>query len=143
MEQALFSQNVMGLVSSITTPLLSSLILIDGLISDDIDSVEDYEKILLVEEQIQSSIEYFLELRTLTLNKLTTDIFNIKSKDNKYENKINKEYHKRNSIINNYSENRLINKYENKKWWKKYSSGILIVVNIVIFIWQTYKMIPI
>jgi hypothetical protein len=147
MDQAAFSQNVMGLVSSITTPLLSSLILIDGLINEDIDSVEDYGNILLIDEQIQSSIEYFFELRTLTLNKIGSELINKKSRDRNNEIKIGEKYTNPNHFIINNLENELINEINNdntnKKWWKELSSGILIVLNIGILIWQMYKMMPI
>ena len=44
MDEAEFSQKVMGLISSVTTPLLSSLILIDSLINEEINNSEEYWK---------------------------------------------------------------------------------------------------
>ena len=80
MDKAEFSQEVMGVISSVTTPLLGSLILIDSLLNDEIDNIEEYGKILLIDEQIQSSIEYFFKLRTLALNKIRSKLINEKIK---------------------------------------------------------------
>ena len=84
MDEAVFSQKVMGLISSVMTPLLASLMLIDSLINEEINNSEEYGKILLIDEQVQSSIEYFLELRTLSLNHIANNLINNK---NKYRNK--------------------------------------------------------
>jgi hypothetical protein len=147
MDQAAFSQNVMGLVSSVTIPLLSSLILIDSLINEEIDSCEDYGKLLLIDEQIQSSIEYFLELRTLSLNKIGSELINVKIRDGKNGEKSSKRSPWLKSCIINYSESEWINDNNNdninKKWWEEIFLGILIVLNMGIMIWQVYKMMPI
>jgi hypothetical protein len=78
MDEAIFSQKVMGLISSVTTPLLSSLILIDDLINEEIYNSEEYGKILLIDEQLQASIEYFFKLRTLSLNHIGNNLINKK-----------------------------------------------------------------
>ena len=69
------------------TPLLSSLILIDNLINEEVDNIEDYGKILLIDEQVQSSIEYFFELRTLALNTIGSDLINRKNNGDKNKKK--------------------------------------------------------
>lgn len=147
MDEAGFPQTIMGLVSSITTPLLSSLILIDCLINEDVDSVEDYGKMLLINEQIQSSIEYFLEIRALTLNKIGSQLINNKSKAKRKEMINCKKINGLSSYIVKSSEIELINQTNNedtkKKWRREFFSGILIVINIGILIWQTYKILPI
>jgi len=82
MDEAKFSDTVMGLVNSITTPLLSALILTDNLINEEIDNHDFYGKIMSIDEQLQSSVEYFLELRTITFNKYASNIIKHKNKYN-------------------------------------------------------------
>lgn len=74
----MFSHQILGLVNSITGPLLHSIILIDNLINEEVNNIEDYGRLRLIDEQVQSSIEYFLELRTLVLNKIESDLINRK-----------------------------------------------------------------
>ncbi|MDO9533183.1 MAG: hypothetical protein Q7O12_13795 [Deltaproteobacteria bacterium] len=83
MDKAMFSHRILGLLNSIMAPLLSSLILIDNLINEEVDNIEDYGKILLIGEQVQSSIEYFFDLRTLALNKLASELINEKNNGGK------------------------------------------------------------
>lgn len=78
MDKAMFSHQILGLVNSITGPLLHSIILIDNLINEEVNNIEDYGRLRLIDEQVQSSIEYFLELRTLVLNKIESDLINRK-----------------------------------------------------------------
>jgi hypothetical protein len=82
MDKAMFSHKILGLVNSIMTPLLSSLILIDNLINEEVTNIEDYGKLLLIDEQVQSSIVYFFELRTLALNKIGSELINEKNNGN-------------------------------------------------------------
>jgi hypothetical protein len=79
MDEATFLRQVLGLLNSITSPLLSSLILIDNLINEVVDNCENYGKILLIDEQVQSSIEYLLKLRTLTLSNLESQFISGKN----------------------------------------------------------------
>ena len=104
-------------------------------------------KILLIDEQVQSSLEYFLELRTLSLNHIASKLINNK---NKYLNKLQKQVNEINNInsmvINDIAnldshEHKIINN-NHKKWLREFFMGILIVANIGIIVWQVYKIIP-
>ncbi|MCK9377015.1 MAG: hypothetical protein M0P73_12775 [Syntrophobacterales bacterium] len=139
MDKAMFPHQIMGLVNSITTPLLSSLILIDDLISEQSDNIEDYGKILLIDEQVQSSIEYFLELRTLALNKIGSGLIDEKNNGRKNTSKQCRERHSLRLLQDLRSESiyeKADNEKNRKAWWREFSIGILIVMNIGIMVWQ-------
>ena len=74
MNQVDFPINVMGLISSISRPLLSSFILIDDLIQEEDHDSSTKGSFLELSHQIQSAIEYLLELRALTMAILESGI---------------------------------------------------------------------
>lgn len=148
MDEAVFSQKVMGLINSVTTPLLSSLILIDSLINEEINNSEEYGKILLIDEQVQSSIEYFFELRTLSLNYIGNKLINNKTKNlNKGQKQAKNLIDLNSTTINDIEKLDICeqnNKNKNhKKCLREVFIGISIVTNIGIIVWQLYKMMPI
>jgi hypothetical protein len=112
MDEATFSDHVMGLVNSITTPLLSSLILTDNLINEEIDNLEFYGKIMSINQQLQASVEYFLELRALTFIKHES-------------NRINKK--------NNYKDRR-------KQYLKNAFYAVMTIVNVSIVFFKITKL---
>ncbi|MFA5183713.1 MAG: hypothetical protein WC405_20580 [Syntrophales bacterium] len=146
MDKAMFPHQVIGLINSITTPLLSSLILIDNLISEQIDNVEDYGKILLIDEQVQSSIEYFLELRTIALNKIGSVLIDEKNNSSKTALKRCREPHSL-RLLQDLGSESIYGKADNRKnqkpWWREFFMGVLIVVNIGIMVWQLRQFIQI
>jgi hypothetical protein len=66
MEKAILSK-ITGIENSIIHPLLSSLIMLDDLIHEEIDDPEKYSALLFIDQQVQRAIEFFLELRSVTM----------------------------------------------------------------------------
>lgn len=70
MSEIIFSHQILGLVNSIIHPLLSSLILLDDLIREEFEDIDTYGKLVQIDQQLQSAVEHFLDLRSLTFLEL-------------------------------------------------------------------------
>ena len=64
---AQFSSEVCGWVNSAIKPLFYSLVLLNNLIEENSGNFEEYNRLLLIDQQVQRAIEIILELRSSTM----------------------------------------------------------------------------
>jgi hypothetical protein len=65
--EAKFSSEVCGWVNSAINPLFYSLVLLNNLIEENSGNFEEYNRLLLIDQQVQRAIEIILELRSSSM----------------------------------------------------------------------------